>query len=662
MIDLILAQAMAAPVEGVISYPPAFFAAQQPANASEMLTRIPGFVLDLGDSVRGYEGAAGNVLVDGRRPASKTDNLEAILERIPVAKVERIDIIRGGAPGFDMQGKAVIANVVLRRDQGLRGKVEVEAFEIGDGRRIAFLKFEASGGGARPWEISGFNGRGFSGLLGQGVGQLGSSSGSGDRTRIDTEDDGSLRQLTGAYELPVAGGKLRVNGLAYSDRIKFEEDDVDVRTGAATAYDELNPHKERELGANFSRPLSARTTLELVTLWQESSLDLTGVSSSPAGREVFDVDRTSRETIARVVLKQTWTPAFSGEIGAEAARNRLHSRSAFEADGVDIPLPAANVQVRERRAEAFAKASWRISGAWSLDGQVRYERSTISSAGDVRLGKTLSFIKPRVLLTWSPTSSVQLRLRGEREVGQLDFDAFVAQGSLNSATGVTAGNPDLEPERAWVAEAAVEGRFWSRGAVVLSATHSELQKVVDRGPVFTPTGVFDRPANIGDGARDVLRADLTLPLEKLGLKGGLLKGFVTRRWSQVEDPTTLTNRRISAQRPVEWEVKVTQDLPARNMTWGVELYGGYQKALYRFNATDTYKLDPFLMTYVEWRVRPDIQVRAELENITRRGYRQSTTTFDGLRDAEGAGPARLSDRNFHFGRILYLRVRKTFGG
>ena len=106
------AVAVAAPQQGVSSYPPAFFAGQQVANAYEMLQRVPGFQLDTGDSVRGYEGAAGNVLIDGQRPSTKSDGLDQILLRIPVGQVERIDIIRGGAPGIDMQGKTVIANVV----------------------------------------------------------------------------------------------------------------------------------------------------------------------------------------------------------------------------------------------------------------------------------------------------------------------------------------------------------------------------------------------------------------------------------------------------------------------------------------------------------------------------------------------------------------------
>ena len=37
-----------------------------------MVMLLPGFVLQEGDDdVRGYAGAAGNVLIDGQRPASK---------------------------------------------------------------------------------------------------------------------------------------------------------------------------------------------------------------------------------------------------------------------------------------------------------------------------------------------------------------------------------------------------------------------------------------------------------------------------------------------------------------------------------------------------------------------------------------------------------------
>lgn len=163
--------ASAEPTAGVISYPPAFFAAQQPANASEMLARIPGFALDNGAAVRGFEGAGGNVLVDGQRPASKTESIDAILGRIPASQVERIDIVRGGAPGIDMQGKAMIANVILRKGRGTHAQLEANASQLPDGRTVGDLEWQASGGFRdHAWEASGLFAKGHSSLLGQGAG------------------------------------------------------------------------------------------------------------------------------------------------------------------------------------------------------------------------------------------------------------------------------------------------------------------------------------------------------------------------------------------------------------------------------------------------------------------------------------------------------------
>ena len=108
------AEAVAAQ-QGVISYTPVAFAAARPNTALDMINRIPGFSFDGGDQVRGFAGAAGNVLIDGQRPTIKTDSLDSVLSRIPIAQVERIDIVRGGAPGIDMQGRTVIANVIVKK-------------------------------------------------------------------------------------------------------------------------------------------------------------------------------------------------------------------------------------------------------------------------------------------------------------------------------------------------------------------------------------------------------------------------------------------------------------------------------------------------------------------------------------------------------------------
>ena len=110
----------------VINYPASYFADARPNTAYDMISRLPGFAFDDGNSLRGFAGTAGNVLIDGQRPTSKTDDLQSILLRIPAANVERIDLIRGGAPGIDMQGLTVVANVIRKKGDSTQVVVDLE--------------------------------------------------------------------------------------------------------------------------------------------------------------------------------------------------------------------------------------------------------------------------------------------------------------------------------------------------------------------------------------------------------------------------------------------------------------------------------------------------------------------------------------------------------
>jgi outer membrane receptor for ferrienterochelin and colicin len=107
----------------ITTYRPDFFAEFRPNTAMDMIGRIPGFQFDGGSNARGFSGTGGNVLINGERPPSRSDSLGSVLSRIPAAAVERIDVIRGGAEGIDMQGKAIIANVIRKPDAGLTGAI-----------------------------------------------------------------------------------------------------------------------------------------------------------------------------------------------------------------------------------------------------------------------------------------------------------------------------------------------------------------------------------------------------------------------------------------------------------------------------------------------------------------------------------------------------------
>jgi hypothetical protein len=63
-----------------------YFAATSPANAYDMLQRVPGFNIVQADAdVRGYASAQGNVLIDGARPSSKREDIGVLLKRVPAS-------------------------------------------------------------------------------------------------------------------------------------------------------------------------------------------------------------------------------------------------------------------------------------------------------------------------------------------------------------------------------------------------------------------------------------------------------------------------------------------------------------------------------------------------------------------------------------------------
>ncbi len=648
--------------EGVISYPPDFFSGSQPTNAHEMLLRLPGFSIETGAVIRGFEGGGGNVLIDGQRPTSKTDDLEEILRRVPAGQVERIELIRGGAPGVDMQGKSVLANVIRKSGAGFRGLFAVSNNHLYDGRDLYGVRLELSGGdGGRNWETSVRYARSLDDGAGQGPHvKIAPDGRLLFRSDVDSEGDGGVSSLTGAYETPLLGGKARMNARVAWDDFKTEETDHVTFPGPDTqVFADVSNRFDTEIGGLFTRDFGARTSLELIGLRQTRDQDIDSNFHGEGFDARFGLSRESSETIARSVLKFRPTEQVSLELGAEGAFNALKSQTAYAENGAVVELPAANVEIEEKRGEVFAKAIWRPSSRWTLESGLRYEGSAISSDGDVHVEKTLYFAKPRFAASWAPSAATQVRFRFERVVGQLDFDDFVASSTLNTGV-IQAGNPDLNPEQAWVSEAAVEQRFLGDGAVVLTLRHSALTDVIDRRPVFAANGdVFDTRANIGDGTKDELILNMTLPLDRFGGKAMQLKGEGTWRRSEVTDPTTGEDREISGLQPLEWEVTFTHDLPQWRTNWGVDVYGGWRESYYRLSEVEDRKLKTFVRPYVEWRARPDIVLRIEVNNITKRGFRNTRTVYDGPRNLNQI--AYVEDRDIQVGRMYYVRIRKTFG-
>ncbi|HTN02744.1 MAG TPA: Plug domain-containing protein, partial [Planctomycetaceae bacterium] len=119
--------AQTASSDGRTAYPAEFFEPFSPSNALQMVERLPGFLLESGASgVRGFGEAAGNVVINGVRPSSKSEGISSVLSRIPASRVVRIEIAPGSAFGADFAGKPQVANVILDDQSGIAGSLETK--------------------------------------------------------------------------------------------------------------------------------------------------------------------------------------------------------------------------------------------------------------------------------------------------------------------------------------------------------------------------------------------------------------------------------------------------------------------------------------------------------------------------------------------------------
>lgn len=646
---------------GVTPYPAAFFAASQPNSAMDMITRIPGFSFDRGDNVRGYGGAAGNVLIDGQRPASKSEGLEDSLRRIQAGQVERIDIIRGGAPGIDMQGKTVIANVVLRKDKAGQWLFAVADIFYQDGRSAPAERFEGShkfGDRTFEWSILDFTF--VDDGAGEGPRSMVSSTGAVLRDSYSDETAGGKGYtLKAGLKAPLLGGKVSLNAKLDHERYAWSLDDTIVfPTPGVLSVDDDNLRDAGEIGANWERAFGPKLKFEFTGLVQRRYNDFSSDFTDGTDTALFTQRNESGESIARGVLRYTISPTWSVEGGGEVAFNFLDSAQDYVENGAPVTLPAADVLVEERRGELFGATTWRASPKLSFEAGMRVEVSTISQTGDTNLEKTLVYPKPRLAVTWSPTKSDQFRLRIEREVGQLDFGDFVSSVAFSTGTG-TAGNADLEPSKTWVAEAAYERKFWKDGAIVIKAVHKAINDATDRVPIIGPGFAFDAPGNIGDGTSDSIEMSLNLPLTRLGIPGGLLRTRTAWSRSEVIDPVTGEARRISGQSPFEGEIRFSQDLPRWKVQWGTEAYLGFEERYYRFNQIETVELGTWIQLYAEYKPKPNLSFRVEMQNLLGRNFSRTREVYTGPRNTSGID---FTDtRDLSFDPFIYFRIRRTFG-
>jgi outer membrane receptor protein involved in Fe transport len=644
----------------IVSFGPKDFVAFQPTSALDMIQRLPGFTFDKGASdVRGFNGTAGNVLIDGERPSSKSVPLEDVLRRIAVSAVVRIDLIRGGAPGIDMQGKTVVANIVRgsNSSSSLAGELWTKLYTDHEPARIMRLEGTRQRG---PLSLEGSlhlrqekeqNQSGRGDFVRRGP--SGAALAEGD---FESAWDRSFGQGSLAAQYDFGSTVLRTSaGALYEAQDRRDTATLTNPAGLRFAEEILADYETYQLegGLDLKHDFASGTSGRILALRTRIGDTLRSTSTSLAPSQRSDERNVKDETIVRATLNKQFSPALSVEVGAEGALNSLDAKTQLQRGGVPVPLPSDVIVVEETRGEAFGTVRMKPVRAMSLEIGLRYEISTISQEGDANQSRTLQFWKPRLLATYDLTPATQARVRVERTVGQLNFKDFAATAAIDSGSA-NAGNPNLRPESGWIYEGSLEQRFWGEAVFVAGFSRANVRDVVD----LIPINGIDAPGNLGSGRREELKMSLSSPLARLGLPGMNFRVNLTRRWSEVLDPVTNRTRPISRVRDVEGDVLLTKSLPALKSVVSFDTTLGFSETQYRLREVRTDSDAAPFKFYWDYTPRRDLTFRFQLENFSSKTRRRERILFNGPRSANQV--ASIERRSATLPPFLMLRARKTF--
>src|SRR5699024_7903942 len=132
------------------------------------------------------------------------------------------------------------------------------------------------------------------------------------------------------------------------------------------------------------------------------------------------------ETLLRADVGHEYSRRLRLSAGLEGAFNFLEGDARLSENGEQVELPGSEVRIEERRAEASLAAAWQPGGDWTFEGGVRVERSNLRQSGDTPMVRDFVSVKPRLTAYWERDDRNDFHLSLSREVGQLDFEDFVA--------------------------------------------------------------------------------------------------------------------------------------------------------------------------------------------------------------------------------------------
>jgi hypothetical protein len=645
----------------IVEFHSAFFSRYRPDTALDMVLQIPGFELNDGDESRGFASAAGNILINGRRPSSKEDAPSAILNRIPASLVERIELIRGQVRGVDLRGQTVVANIFLQKDVPAAVRWETAVRKHFDVDRL-FMTGDISI--SDSWHDIDYN-----------LGLFIERNANGERgiedifngTDVLTERRNDNIHETG-HE-----GNINFNMSTWLGKTLLQlNTDVNVADGTRTEFSRRFPlvvgsgsrrdvtiidkddNAQIELGSDAERELSDILDGKFILLYMRqdedslSTQETTDQSGNVLSLRLADSETITTEAIARLEFDWAGISGHAVQFNLEGAFNAVDGSLLQTLDTGTGPqtvdVPGANTRVEETRWDILLQDTW-SNGKFELDYGLAAEFSEISQSGDADQKRHFTFIKPHSILSYSPNRENQTQLRIAREVSQLDFNDFIS-ATVFEDDDLALGNPNLRPEDTWVLEVSHERRFGELGVVKLIAFHHWVSNVLDLLPI---TDEFEAPGNIGKGRRWGIEMAHTIPLQWLGLSGARLD--INARWqdSTVVDPVTDQDRVLSGEKGFSgfsrtsnnafrddnkyaFRFDYRQDFEEDRVAWGWVVRTRSKRTIFNVNELDIYDEGVEVDAFIETTRWLGMKVSIIGENLTNATQLRERSVFEGRRE------------------------------
>jgi hypothetical protein len=671
-----------APASRTTVYEAAFFAQYAPRSALDIARQVPAFQIDFGDTnLRGFGGAAGNVVINGQRPSSKSESLEDVLAKIPASRVVRVEVGPGDLFGADYASKSQVLNIITSAEGGIAGNV------TGSLRRLYTGAVVPNG------SVSALIRRGASTInLSAGANnQVDHEEGTDTITDLATGELYELRDkfnsyhnfnpfLSGSWALEHAADKsIHVNARWSPGQFDlFQANRVTV-TGEDPREDNLIQDYDNsvfEIGGDITRPLAggAIKLLGLATRRKVDNFDsyiLRDGLIADGGVQVGGFEQTQKADRNETIGRLTWTKqdiaGFSFEAGGEAVLNTLDNTTELfdvEEDGtrtrIDLPIDSATV--KEKRGEAFVNLGRQLNPDLRVDLGMRYEYSHLTVSGDATANRKLRFWKPSLTIDWKPGGGWHTQFSIKRTVAQLNFFDFVTVAEL-SADRVNAGNSNLQPQRAWEFRFTADHPLFGDGLVKLDLGYDHISMLQDRVLIcdeLDTTECFDAPGNIGTGKHLFATLNIDAPLGQLW-KGLRVKFNGTVRRTRVEDPISGEQRNFSDFFPNwQWNLDVRRDAGA--FSYGFSLFERAKFTFFRTTEFDVnFNGEPGGNAFIEYRPDSRTSLTLDVQHIFGKRNREIYIP-NRLNTIFALNEYRERDRHHDFGLTLKRSFGKGSGG